>query len=134
MKTCESCSRSCLPDGLQIGTGSDSNSPILDSDLSRGGDSTSIKLHEQDEQIRRLELELAQTKLALVESQCRNQDLTHQLAANQQEQQKNTWFKKTITTIKEATRNPNQPTNHQPPSNMMLRRETSRDSATGNSS
>ena len=29
--------------------------------------------------IRELELELAQTKLALVETECKNQDLTHQV-------------------------------------------------------
>ena len=33
------------------------------------------------EQVRELELELAQTKLALVETQCKTQDLTHQLNA-----------------------------------------------------
>ena len=32
---------------------------------------------------RELELELAQTKLALVETECKNQDLTHQLTVTQ---------------------------------------------------
>ena len=37
------------------------------------------------ERVRELELELAQTKLALVETECKNQDLTHQFtAANSQ--------------------------------------------------
>ena len=37
------------------------------------------------ERVRELELELAQTKLALVETECKNQDLTHQFtAANNQ--------------------------------------------------
>ncbi len=60
---------------------------------------------ERDRQIRELELELAQTKLALVESECKTQDLTHQLNAALGEIQtsKNTWFQKTISSIKEAT-------------------------------
>lgn len=37
------------------------------------------RLEEQEEHIRQVELELAQTKLALVEAQCQNQDLTHQV-------------------------------------------------------
>ena len=37
------------------------------------------KLEEKEEHIRQIELELAQTKLALVEAQCRNQDLSHQV-------------------------------------------------------
>lgn len=57
------------------------------------------------QQIRELELELAQTKLALVESECKNQDLTHQLnsAVGELQSSRNTWFQKTITTIKERT-------------------------------
>lgn len=60
---------------------------------------------DRDKQIRELELELAQTKLALVESECKTQDLTHQLNAALSEIQtsKNTWFQKTLTSIKEAT-------------------------------
>ncbi len=60
---------------------------------------------ERDKQIRELELELAQTKLALVESECKTQDLTHQLnsALNELQTSKNTWFQKTISSIKEAT-------------------------------
>ncbi|KAK4318251.1 hypothetical protein Pmani_010736 [Petrolisthes manimaculis] len=51
--------------------------------------------------VRELELELAQTKLALVESECKNQDLTHQLSTVMTELQanKNTWFQKTLTSI-----------------------------------
>jgi hypothetical protein len=37
------------------------------------------QLAERDDQIRLVELELAQTKLALVETQCQNQDLAHQV-------------------------------------------------------
>uniref|UniRef100_A0A0L8GS16 Rab-GAP TBC domain-containing protein n=1 Tax=Octopus bimaculoides TaxID=37653 RepID=A0A0L8GS16_OCTBM len=60
---------------------------------------------ELERQVRELELELAQTKLALVESQCKTQDLTHQLNATISELQasKNTWFQKTITSFREAT-------------------------------
>ena len=35
------------------------------------------------ERVRELELELAQTKLALVETECKNQDLTHQFSVAQ---------------------------------------------------
>ena len=35
------------------------------------------------ERVRELELELAQTKLALVETECKNQDLTHQFTVAQ---------------------------------------------------
>ncbi|CAH1786119.1 unnamed protein product [Owenia fusiformis] len=54
--------------------------------------------------VRELELELAQTKLALVESECKNQDLTHQLNAAISEIQtsKNTWFTKTLNSIKDS--------------------------------
>ncbi len=61
---------------------------------------------ERDRQIRELELELAQTKLALVESECKTQDLTHQLNAALGEIQtsKNTWFQKMTTTIKDTVK------------------------------
>ena len=63
------------------------------------------QLLEKDKSIRELELELAQTKLALVESECKVQDLTHQLGAaiNEIQSTKNTWFQKTLSSIKEAT-------------------------------
>ena len=62
-------------------------------------------LVERDRTIRELELELAQTKLALVESECRVGDLTHELNATITELQgtKNTWFQKTLTSIREVT-------------------------------
>ena len=58
---------------------------------------------EKDRVIHELELELAQTKLALVESECKNQDLLHQLnsAVLEIQTSKNTWFQKTFTTIKD---------------------------------
>lgn len=38
------------------------------------------KLEESEQRVRQLELSLAQTKLELVEAQCRNQDLSHQVS------------------------------------------------------
>lgn len=66
------------------------------------------------QQVRELELELAKTKLALVESECKNQDLTHQLTTAVRELQatKNTWFQKTLTSfssLKERTGSPSYP-------------------------
>jgi len=65
----------------------------------------SPEVSDKDQLIRELELELAQTKLALVESECKNQDLLHQLSASVIEAQssKNTWFQKTLSSIKEVT-------------------------------
>ncbi|XP_033321979.2 GTPase activating protein and centrosome-associated isoform X1 [Megalopta genalis] len=63
-------------------------------------------LHRVQERVRELELELAQTKLAHVEAECRNQDLTHQLHATASELQaaRNSWpwLSKTLSTLKEA--------------------------------
>ncbi|KAG7188170.1 hypothetical protein KM043_013388 [Ampulex compressa] len=63
-------------------------------------------LHRVQERVRELELELAQTKLAHVEAECRNQDLTHQLHATASELQaaRNSWpwLSKTLSSIKEA--------------------------------
>lgn len=39
------------------------------------------KLEESEQRVRQLELSLAQTKLELVEAQCRNQDLSHQVSS-----------------------------------------------------
>ena len=58
-------------------------------------------------QIRELELELAQTKLQLVESECKTQDLEHQLNSAvgeiQSSRTSNSWLTKTFTTLKEVT-------------------------------
>merc|ERR1719357_1847698 len=57
------------------------------------------------ERVRELELELAQTKLALVETECKNQDLTHQFTATQGTSNgppSNTWLSKTLSSIKEV--------------------------------
>lgn len=63
------------------------------------------KLEEREQHIRQIELELAQTKLALVEAQCRNQDLSHQMntsVSNDNDSKHAAWFKKTISSIKEV--------------------------------
>ena len=56
-------------------------------------------------QIRDLELELAEKKLALVQSECKTQELTHQLNSTMIELQssKNTWLQKTFDSLKEVT-------------------------------
>ncbi|OXU24097.1 hypothetical protein TSAR_015712 [Trichomalopsis sarcophagae] len=63
-------------------------------------------LSRAQERVRELELELAQTKLAHVEAECRNQDLTHQLHATSAELNaaRNSWpwLSKTLSSIKEA--------------------------------
>lgn len=62
------------------------------------------------QRIRELELELAQTKLAQVEAECRNQDLNHQLQINSTETQSSNrnswqpWISKTINTIQEKVK------------------------------
>lgn len=69
--------------------------------------STEIPDSRAAERIRELELELAQTKLAHVEAECRNQDLIHQLNATVSElnTSKNSWppwLSKTLSSIKEV--------------------------------
>ncbi|XP_064371664.1 rab GTPase-activating protein 1-like isoform X3 [Dromaius novaehollandiae] len=67
-------------------------------------------------QLREMELELAQTKLQLVEAKCKIQELEHQRGAlmNEIQAAKNSWFSKTLNSIKTATgtQPPQQP---QPP-------------------
>ncbi|XP_069837751.1 rab GTPase-activating protein 1-like isoform X2 [Dendropsophus ebraccatus] len=55
--------------------------------------------------LREMELELAQTKLQLVEAKCRIQELEHQRGAllNEIQAAKNSWFSKTLNSIKTAT-------------------------------
>ncbi|XP_054717998.1 rab GTPase-activating protein 1-like [Uloborus diversus] len=62
--------------------------------------------HEIENQARELELELARTKLALVEAECKNQDLTHQLntAINELQTSKNTWLQKTFSSIRDVAK------------------------------
>ncbi|XP_017880898.1 rab GTPase-activating protein 1-like isoform X3 [Ceratina calcarata] len=97
---CEKC-RSCIMD----------SSNIL-ADIAHPLENRSVDpmLHRVQERVRELELELAQTKLAHVEAECRNQlgfqDLTHQLHATASELQaaRNSWpwLSKTLSSIKEA--------------------------------
>nr|XP_037842101.1 rab GTPase-activating protein 1-like isoform X3 [Chlorocebus sabaeus] len=56
-------------------------------------------------QLREMELELAQTKLQLVEAKCKIQELEHQRGAlmNEIQAAKNSWFSKTLNSIKTAT-------------------------------
>lgn len=104
---CEHCRQKFAGDGTIVTNGTQGGSETPSPRDEAGGDMLS-SLRAQDEQIRQLELELAQTKLALVESQCRNQDLTHQLnnVAQEAKTTSGTWLSKTISTIKEAARNP----------------------------
>ncbi|KAL4219350.1 Rab GTPase-activating protein 1 [Mactra antiquata] len=62
------------------------------------------RIMDLERQVRDLELELAQTKLALVEAECKSQELTHQLnsAVSEIQASKNTWFTKTLNSIKEV--------------------------------
>lgn len=95
IKTCDNCSNLLTADG-QLKKIVAAESPVVD-----GMD----ELAEKDRLVRELELELAQTKLALVESECRTQDLTHQLNAAITEIQasKSTWLNKTLSSIREVT-------------------------------
>lgn len=62
------------------------------------------------ERVTELENELAQTKLALVETKCRNEELTHQLILTEEKMQESLssqqsnkkWFAKTLHSIKET--------------------------------
>ena len=60
------------------------------------------------DRIKELEMELAQTKLALVETKCRNQELNHQIALTEEKMQESSqqsnkkWFAKTLYSIKET--------------------------------
>ena len=60
------------------------------------------------DRIKELEMELAQTKLALVETKCRNQELTHHIALTEEKMQESSqqsnkkWFAKTLYSIKET--------------------------------
>ncbi|WAR30302.1 RBGP1-like protein, partial [Mya arenaria] len=68
-------------------------------------DSVNPKVLNLESRVRELELELAQTKLALVEAECKSQDLTHQLtsAVTEIQASKNTWFSKFQNSIKDVS-------------------------------
>ncbi|GMT31385.1 hypothetical protein PFISCL1PPCAC_22682 [Pristionchus fissidentatus] len=68
------------------------------------------RLEEREAHVRAVELELAQTKLLLVEEQCRNQDLAHQMNASMSasggsaalESEGKKWLKKTMASLKDV--------------------------------
>ncbi|BFZ20139.1 hypothetical protein BsWGS_23179 [Bradybaena similaris] len=98
MKSCEKCCS--VFDGDRI--------RLVDNSKSKN-DNPDIR--ELQAHVRELELELAQTKLALVESECKTQDLTHQLNAAVTEitANKNTWFHKTLSSIRDVATNKKEP-------------------------
>ncbi|NXY71821.1 RBG1L protein, partial [Glareola pratincola] len=69
------------------------------------GIETDDEKDELKKQLREMELELAQTKLQLVEAKCKIQELEHQRGAlmNEIQAAKNSWFSKTLNSIKTAT-------------------------------
>ncbi|XP_034737071.1 rab GTPase-activating protein 1-like isoform X2 [Etheostoma cragini] len=70
------------------------------------------------EQLRHLELELAQTKLQLVEAKCRIQELEHQrgVLMNEIQAAKNSWFSKTLGSLKSSTSSSSSSTSQTPSS------------------
>ncbi|KAL6108187.1 rabgap1l [Pungitius sinensis] len=70
------------------------------------------------EQLRHLELELAQTKLQLVEAKCRIQELEHQrgVLMNEVQAAKNSWFSKTLGSLKSSTSSSSSSTSQTPSS------------------
>lgn len=90
--------------------GSCENCAALFSDeghVSLDGDSTvsfkpSVKVVDAEQRLRELELELAQTKLSLVEAECRSQELEHRLSAIEAAAGENKpWFKR-ISLVKDS--------------------------------
>ncbi|CAI4224060.1 unnamed protein product [Auanema sp. JU1783] len=63
------------------------------------------QLEEKDSHVKALEIQLAETKLLLVEAQCKNQDLTHKMMTTSESDGRR-WFKKTfrdgMTSLREA--------------------------------
>ncbi|XP_061553697.1 rab GTPase-activating protein 1 isoform X2 [Phycodurus eques] len=70
-----------------------------------GGEETDEEKEGLKNQLREMELELAQTKLQLVEAECKIQDLEHHLglALNEVQAAKKTWFNRTLSSIKTVT-------------------------------
>ncbi|XP_030583939.1 rab GTPase-activating protein 1-like isoform X1 [Archocentrus centrarchus] len=90
---------------------------------SPGSDKTSSEPQDDEkdglkEQLRQLELELAQTKLQLVEAKCRIQELEHQRGVLMTEIQatKNSWFSKTLGSLKSSTSSSSSSTSQTPSS------------------
>uniref|UniRef100_A0A8C2ZWB9 Rab GTPase-activating protein 1 n=1 Tax=Cyclopterus lumpus TaxID=8103 RepID=A0A8C2ZWB9_CYCLU len=70
-----------------------------------GTEETDEEKEDLKSQLREMELELAQTKLQLVEAECKIQDLEHHLglALNEVQAAKKTWFNRTLSSIKTVT-------------------------------
>ncbi|KAK7896263.1 hypothetical protein WMY93_021588 [Mugilogobius chulae] len=70
-----------------------------------GSEETDEEKEALKNQLREMELELAQTKLQLVEAECKIQDLEHTLglALNEVQAAKKTWFNRTLSSIKTVT-------------------------------
>jgi len=83
-----------------------SNSEIAEADVSVSCHPLVSTNSQTEQRVRELELELAQTKLSLVEAECRAQELNHQLTTISSEMQssRNNWLLKTFTSIKEAAK------------------------------
>ncbi|XP_071447780.1 rab GTPase-activating protein 1-like isoform X2 [Hetaerina americana] len=109
---CERCSRLPWPDDANYASLSASNPPGITSSSNLG------ELPRAQQRIRELELQLARAKLAQVEAECRNQELTHRLSAPNQVQVDGgrggtappggvgawppPWLSRTLSTLKEA--------------------------------
>jgi hypothetical protein len=64
------------------------------------------RLEEKQQEVHEIEMELAETKLALVQALCHNQELVgHQMSASMSSESgtKPAWFKKTISSIREVS-------------------------------
>ncbi|XP_010793031.1 rab GTPase-activating protein 1-like, isoform 10 isoform X1 [Notothenia coriiceps] len=90
---------------------------------SPGRDHTSTEPMDEEkdglkEQLRHLELELAQTKLQLVEAKCRMQELEHQrgVLMNEIQAAKNSWFSKTLGSLKSSSSSSSSSTSQAPSS------------------
>ncbi|XP_062251171.1 rab GTPase-activating protein 1-like isoform X3 [Platichthys flesus] len=90
---------------------------------SPGRDNTSSEPQDEEkdglnEQLRHLELELAQTKLQLVEAKCRIQELEHQrgVLMNEIQAAKNSWFSKTLGSLKSSSSSSSSSTSQTPSS------------------
>ncbi|CAD5234344.1 unnamed protein product [Bursaphelenchus xylophilus] len=57
---------------------------------------------EYEKSLKHVESELVETKLALVEAQCQNQGLVHQMSSRNQNSSDSAWLKKTLSSIKEV--------------------------------
>ena len=124
-------------------SGNSSNASLLPNNV----DSVDSATNENEARIKELELELAKTKLALVETECKNQDLTHQLSVIQPFDNQsnvpggaendrrpsltrggNKWLSKTLSSIREtaasATASHSSGTTIPPPSNNLVRSAT----------